>query len=116
MLVPKFGIGSPDEGGGAVDELEMVIDEELLAPPLVAVIVAEPEEMPVTKPPALTVATVLLLLVHAVVRPERIFPRTSLSVTLSCCVEPAAIVADDGLTVAELTVGVDGDPVTVTAA
>src|SRR5436190_499229 len=82
-----------------------------LCPSLVAVIVAEPATLPVTSPLALTVATAVLLLDHAIVRPDSGFPLASFGVAVSCTVLPSFTLAGDGLTVTEAT----GTGVTVIA-
>ena len=58
-------------------------------PSLVAVIVAGPAPAPVTSPVALTVATALLELVHAIPRPLRGLPSASFGVAVSCTVCPS---------------------------
>jgi hypothetical protein len=55
-------------------------------PSLVAVIVAEPAALAVTNPVALTVAMVVLLLDHVIVRPVNTLPAESFVVTASCAV------------------------------
>src|SRR6266513_2125634 len=82
-----------------------------LCPSLVAVIVAEPATFPVTSPLGLTVATAVLLLDHAIVRPDSGFPFASFGVAVSCTVLPSFTLAGDGLTVTEAT----GTGVTVIA-
>src|SRR5438046_4303945 len=74
-----------------------------LCPSLVAVIVAEPATFPVTSPLGLTVATAVLLLDHAIVRPDSGFPFASFGVAVSCTVLPSFTLAGDGLTVTEAT-------------
>jgi len=65
-----------------------VMDDVPLFPSLVAVIVAEPGVTPETSPELLTVATDVLLLDQATVRPESVLPFASLSVAVSCTVWP----------------------------
>src|SRR6266576_55299 len=74
-----------------------------LCPSLVAVIVAEPATFPVTSPLGLTVATAVLLLDHAIVRPDSGFPFASFGVAVSSTVLPSFTLAGDGLTVTEAT-------------
>jgi hypothetical protein len=68
-------------------------------PSLVAVIVAVPVATPVTRPVVDTVAVERALEVHVTVRPVSVVPRESLTVAVSCCVKPAAILAVVGATV-----------------
>jgi hypothetical protein len=84
-----------------------------LFPSLVAVIVAEPAAFAVTSPAALTVATVVVLLAHVIVRPVSTFPAESFVVTDSCAVWPRTRLFDAGLTVTEAT-GTGGGVVVVT--
>ena len=56
----------------------------LLLPSLVAVIIAEPGVTPATRPLPLTVATLVLLLVHVTVRPVSVPPAESFGVAVSC--------------------------------
>src|SRR5882762_909135 len=81
-------------------------------PSLMAVTVADPAALPVTRPLVLTVATVVLLLDHAMTRPVRVPPAESRVAAESCCVAPTARLADAGLTVTVAT----GTVVTVMAA
>ena len=83
-----------------------------LFPSLVAVIVADPAAFAVTNPLALTVATVVLLLAHVIVRPVSTLPAESLVVTDSCAVWPMIRLDEAGLTATEAT----GTTVTVTVA
>jgi len=81
-----------------------VIDDVPVFPSLVAVIVTgPPAATPVTRPVALTVATVVLSEDHVTVRPVRTLPDASLVTTESCCVPPGARLAEVGLTVTVLT-------------
>src|SRR6059058_5396500 len=59
-----------------------------LCPSLVAVIVAAPAVTPVTSPPALTVATPVLLLPQLTGRPDNGLPLASFEVAVSCTVWP----------------------------
>jgi hypothetical protein len=74
-----------------------------LCPSLVAVIVAEPTAMPVTRPLGYTTATDGVLLNQVTVRPVSTLPLASLIVAVSCAVCPAARFAEAGLTVTEAT-------------
>ncbi len=74
-----------------------------LCPSLVAVIVALPPACPVTSPLALTVATLVLLLAHVIVRPVSGAPFASFGVAVSCSVLPTATVPLAGLTVTDAT-------------
>ena len=86
-----------------------------LLPSLVAVIVTVPATLPVTSPPALTVATVGLLLDQDTARPVSGVPFASLGVAVSCTVPPATTLPVAGLTVTVAT-GTGGTVVTVIAA
>jgi hypothetical protein len=73
--------------------------------PELAVIVTLPEATPVTKPPLLTVATVLSLEVQlAVLVMSFVVPLELLAVATNCCVLPIAIDAFAGVTAIEVTV------------
>jgi len=74
-----------------------------LCPSLVAVMVAEPATFPVTSPLVLTVATAVLLLDHAIVRPDSGLPFASFGVAVSCTVLPSFTLADAGVTVTDAT-------------
>src|SRR6266550_4154347 len=74
-----------------------------LCPSLMAVIVAEPATLPVTSPLELTVATVVLLLDHAIVRPDSGLPAASFGVAVSWSALPAGTLAEAGLTVTDAT-------------
>src|SRR6266480_4244648 len=74
-----------------------------LCPSLMAVIVAEPATLPVTSPLELTVATVVLLLDHAIVRPDSGLPPASFGVAVSCTVLPSFTLADVGVTLTDAT-------------
>src|SRR6185503_15099050 len=63
-----------------------VMDDVPLCPSLVAVIVAEPAALAVTRPVAFTVATVVWLDDHVTVRPVRMLPLASLRVAVRCTV------------------------------
>jgi hypothetical protein len=87
----------------ATGTVETVIAEVPLFPSLVAVIVVEPEATPVTRPAPLTVATAVLLLAQVTTRPVSVLPAASFVAAESCCVAPAVMLADVGLTVTEAT-------------
>src|SRR5213080_1316178 len=74
-----------------------------LCPSLVAVIVAAPAVTPVTSPPALTVATAVLLLPQLTGRPDNGLPLASFEVAASCTVWPTCTDAVPGLTVTDAT-------------
>src|SRR5437773_8188273 len=74
-----------------------------LCPSLVAVMVAEPATWPVTSPLELTVATAVLLLDHAIVRPDSGLPPPSFGVAVSCTVLPSFTLADVGVTLTDAT-------------
>jgi hypothetical protein len=76
------GLTATDATGATVTAIVAVP----LFPSLVAVIVAEPAAFAVTDPVALTVAMVVLLLAHAIVRPVSTLPAESFVVTDSCAV------------------------------
>src|SRR5438046_10222459 len=80
-----------------------------LCPSLMAVIVAEPATTPLTSPLELTVATAVLLLDHAIVRPDSGLPPPSFGVAVSCTVLPSFTFADAGVTLTDAT----GTPATV---
>src|SRR6266481_2672912 len=96
----------------ATGTVVMVIAAVLLLPSLIAVIGAEPEATPVTRPPVLTRATVVSPLAHVTVRPTRVPPAESFGVAVSCTVCPTRMLAVAGETTTEAT----GTSVTVTAA
>src|SRR5436309_3385268 len=79
---------------------------------LVAVIVAEPAALLVTRPLGLTVATAVLLLAHVTVRPVSALPAESFGVAVSCTVCPTVRLAVAGATATVAT----GTDVTVIAA
>src|SRR5436309_15491114 len=81
----------------------------LLLPSLVAVIIAEPGVAPATRPLPLTVATLVLLLVHVTVRPVRVPPAESFGVAVSCNVWPTRMLPVAGEIVTEATL-VSGAP------
>ena len=68
-----------------------------------AVIIAAPADIPVSRPLPLTVATVGALLVQTTVRPVSTFPLASLRVAVSCCAAPALWLTVLGVTVSEAT-------------
>src|SRR5207248_9877487 len=72
-------------------------------PSLVAVIVAEPAALLVTRPLGLTVATAVLLLAHVTVRPVSALPAESFGVAVSCTGCPARRLAGVGGTAPEAT-------------
>src|SRR2546422_11648232 len=80
-----------------------VILEAPLLPSLVAVIVAEPASFAVTRPLALTDATVVLSLDQVIVRPDSAVPLASRGVAVSCTVPPAGRLAVAGLTATDAT-------------
>src|SRR2546428_4974914 len=81
-------------------------------PSLVAVIVADPAALLVTRPLGLTVATAVLLLAHVTVRPVSALPAESFGVAVSCTVCPTVRLAVAGATATAAT----GTRVTVIAA
>src|SRR5437867_7722200 len=83
-------------------ELTVIVAGPLF-PSLVAVIVAVPAVTPVTSPPALTVATALLLLPQLTGRPDNGLPLPSFEVAASCTVWPTCTDAVPGLTVTDAT-------------
>src|SRR2546425_10164288 len=72
-----------------------------LCPSLVAVIVADPGAIPVTRPLAETVTTALWLVVQLTVRPVGEFPAESFVTAASCTVAPTCRLPDAGLTVTD---------------
>src|SRR5438067_11900148 len=84
-------------------------------PSLVAVIVADPAALLVTRPLGLTVATAVLLLAHVTVRPVSALPAESFGVAVSCTVCPTVRLAVAGATATEATEAT-GTSVTVTVA
>lgn len=79
-------------------------------PSIVAVMVAEPAEMPVTSPFVLTVATEALSVAQLTVRPVSVCPAESRAETTNCCVAPVRMLALAGATLTVAT----GTSVTVT--
>src|SRR5438552_8774258 len=75
--------------GGAVGTVMLAVP---LTPSLVAVIVAEPDALAVTRPDEDVVATVVLLELQAIKRPVSTLLFASRSVAVSCCVWPIATV------------------------
>jgi hypothetical protein len=69
---------------GTMGALVTEIDDELLTPPLVAVMLTEPADTAVTRPLEDTVATAVLLLDHVTVRPVRIVPMLLTRLGVSC--------------------------------
>ena len=67
-------------------------------PSLVAVIVADPAALLVTRPLGPTVATAVLLLAHVTVRPVSALPAESFGVAVSCTVCPTRMLAVAGET------------------
>jgi hypothetical protein len=80
-----------------------VIADVPLCPSDVAVTVAEPAVLAVTRPVVLTVATAALPLDHVMTRPDKGLPPASFGVAVSRTVWPTPRVADAGLTVTEAT-------------
>src|SRR2546422_8165675 len=72
-------------------------------PPLVAVIVAAPAALLVTRPLVLTVATAALLLAQVTVRPVSALPAESFGVAVSWTVCPTGRLAVAGATATEAT-------------
>jgi hypothetical protein len=85
-VIPDGSFGQSADGGGAA---VTVIAAVPAMPSLVAVIVAEPAATPVTTPEELTVATPVLLLDHATLRPVNVLPLASRSVAVKRSVFPA---------------------------
>ncbi len=83
-----------------------------LWPSLVAVIVADPTALLLTRPLAFTVATAASLVAQVTTRPESGAPDASCGTAVSWVDVPTLIVADEGLTVTEAT----GTGLTVTVA
>src|SRR5437667_373739 len=81
----------------------MLIPTLPVSPPLVAVTVAVPTARPITSPLVETVASAVLLLAHATVRPVTTLPFTSFTVAVSCTVCPKKRLAAAGLTVTAAT-------------
>src|SRR5438309_4582887 len=105
----RVGSATDPAGGGAWPGRTAVP----LLPSLVAVIVVVPPlATSDTSPLGETVATVVVLDVHATVRPVSVVPLASLRVTVSCTVPPTGRVAGAGLTTTVAT----GTSATVTAA
>src|SRR2546426_952490 len=80
-----------------------VIAAVLVFPSLVAVMFAEPGATPVTWPLELTVATLVLPLVHVTVRPVSAAPAESFGVAASWTVWPTATLAVAGEIATEAT-------------
>ena len=79
-----------------------VSDDEPLAPPAAAVIVALPACFAVTTPLEDTLATELLELAHATL-PLSALPAASLSLAESCCVPPLVRLMEEGDTAIDFT-------------
>jgi hypothetical protein len=96
-----FAGATPTDATGAALTLIVAVP---LCPSLVPVIVTDsPTLTPVTSPVSLTVATAVLVLAHVTVRPVRALPAVSLSVAVSCAVDPTVILALAGVTLIEAT-------------
>ena len=80
-----------------------VMEDESLLPSDVAVIVAVPWTTPVTTPLEETVATAVLLLLQATLRPLRALPEASLGVAVSWVVPPTVTEALEGAISTEAT-------------
>jgi hypothetical protein len=100
---------------GAGTAAVTVIEAVPLLPSLVAVIVAFPALTAATVPVDDTVATAVLLLDHAMLRPGSGFPLASYVVAVSARESPATRLALDGLTLTDDT-GTGGEALTVTIA
>src|SRR6185437_4840223 len=87
----------------ATGTLVTVMADVPLCPSLVAVIVAEPAAMLVTRPLTETVATAALLVAHVMARPLRAVPFASCGVAVNWVVAPTVRPAAVGLTVTEAT-------------
>src|SRR5881296_3320586 len=74
-----------------------------LLPSLVAVIVADPGALAVTRPLAFTPATAALLVTQVTTRPASGLPAESLATADSCVDAPMRRVADEGVTVTDDT-------------
>src|SRR6267378_3175747 len=88
------GVTATDATGTKV----AVVAADPLFPSLVAVIVAEPAEAPVTRPLPLTVATAGALLAQVTTRPVRGVPAPSIGVAVSCTLPPTEIPGEEGVT------------------
>src|ERR1700688_1155580 len=108
MTLAETGLTATDATGTGVT----VIAAVALWPALLAVMVASPGAMPVTRPLPATVATLGLLEVQVTTRPLNGLPFASLSVAVSCVVCPTITLADAGLMVTDAT----GTGMTVIAA
>jgi hypothetical protein len=75
----------------------------LLCPSLVAVIVVEPADIPVTRPVDEMVATPGALLPHVTERPVSTFPAASLVVAFNWTVDPVRRLVVAGATVTDAT-------------
>ena len=96
-------------GGEAVTVMELAP----CFPSLVAIISIGPCALrAVTKPLALTLATVIFSDAQVIVRPVSTFPAASLSVAVNCCVAPTTMLADVGVSVTVFT-GAGGTALTV---
>jgi hypothetical protein len=88
------GVTATDATGTKV----AVVAADPLFPSLVAVIVAEPAEAPVTRPLPLTVATAGALLAQVTTRPGRGVPAPSIGVAVSCTLPPTEMPGEEGVT------------------
>src|SRR5262245_56192499 len=107
------GVTSTDATGSAVATTAML--EVPVTPSLVAEIVADPAETPVTRPADDTVATPGASLAQTIVRPVSISPPASNVAAPSCSVAPTATVADCGLT-STVATGSTGPPALISTA
>ena len=84
MILADPGVTSTDATGAG--GLVIVMVDVPLCPSLVAVIVAVPSPVPVTRPELFTVAAAGLLLAHVIARPPSVDPFASFGVAVSCSV------------------------------
>lgn len=87
----------------------MVMVAVAFLPSAVAVRVALPALLPVTRPPVLTEATVLFELAQATARPVSSLPLASDACAVSCTVVPELIELDDGV-IESVEIGVEATP------
>jgi hypothetical protein len=95
-------------GGGGGGAAVIVTADEPVFPALVAVIVAEPPAIPVTRPFEFTVAAAALLVDQTILCPVMTLPKASLTVADKATVAPTTIDAVDGDTVTVVTTGGGG--------
>jgi hypothetical protein len=109
------GAVSVTDATGAGDGALMTTVADALLPSEVATIVAVPAATPVTRPVALTVASVGSLLDHVTTRPVRVLPLASRSVAIAC-VDCPTVMAGEFKLIDTVATGASGGAATPIAA